>query len=63
MEVIVEVDDLLQFGDEQWKTVVSNLKNPERTMSVARLKSPHVPIWGISYAIGVWYLSKLKVAS
>ena len=26
LEVIIEVDDLLEFDDEQWKTVDSNLK-------------------------------------
>ena len=34
-EGIIEVDYLFEFDDEQWKTVVSNLKNPESTMSVA----------------------------
>ena len=41
---IIEVDDLLEFNDEQWKTVISNLKNPASTMSIARPKSPPVPI-------------------
>ena len=40
MEEIIEVDDLLEFDDEQWKMVVSNLKNPASTMSIARPKSP-----------------------
>ena len=62
MEGIIEVDDLLKFDDEKWKTVVSNLKNPGRTMSIARPKDPPVPIRGISYAIGARYLSRLKVA-
>ena len=52
MEVIIGVDDLLEFDDDQWKTVVSNLNNPASTMSVARPKAPPVPIRGISYAIG-----------
>ena len=52
LEEIIEVDDLLEFDDNQWKTVVSNLKNPASTMSVARPKSPPVPIQGIRYAIG-----------
>ena len=63
MEVIIEVDDLLEFDDEQWKTVVSNLKNLASTMSVARPKSPPVPIRGISYAIGERSLSRSKFAS
>ena len=28
LEVIIEVDELLNFDDDQWKTVISNLKNP-----------------------------------
>ena len=63
LKVIIEVDDLLEFDDDQWKTVVSNLKNPESTMGVAWPKSPPVPIRGISYAIGENSLSLLKVAS
>ena len=59
LEGIIEVDDLLEFYDDQWKTVVSNLKNPESTMSVTRPKSPPVPIRGISYAIGARSLSRL----
>ena len=61
--VAIEVDDLLEFDDYQWKTVVSNLKNPESTMSVSRPKSPPVPIQGISCAIGAIFLSRFKVAS
>ena len=57
------MDDLLEFDDEQWETVSSNLKNPAITMSVARTKFPPVPIRGISYAIGARSLSRLKVAS
>ena len=34
MEGIIEVDEFLEFYDDQWKTVVSNLKNPASTMSV-----------------------------
>ena len=63
LEVIIEVDDLLEFDDEQWKTVVSNLKNLASTMSVSRPKSPPVPIRGISYAIGERSLSRSKCAS
>ena len=51
------MDDLLEFYDDQWKTVVSNLKNLTSTMSIARPKSPPVPIQGISYAIGERSLS------
>ena len=40
LEGIIGVDELFEFDDEQWKTVVSNLKNPASTMSVARPKSP-----------------------
>ena len=58
---IIEVDDLLEFDDDQWKTVVSNLKNPASAMSVGRPKAPHVPIQGISYAIGARSLSPLKL--
>ena len=50
LEGIIEVDDLSEFDDDQWKTVVSNLKNPESNMSVTRPKSQPVPIRGISYA-------------
>ena len=57
------MDDLLEFDDDQRKTVVRNLKNPSSTMIVARPKSPLVPIRGKSYAIGARSLSKLKVAS
>ena len=46
------MDDLLEFDDEQWKTVVRNLKNPASTMSVGQPKSPPVPIRGIRFAIG-----------
>ena len=60
---IIEVDEFLEFDDEQWKTVVSNLKNPASTMSVARNKSPPVTIWGIRYGIGARSLSGLKVVS
>ena len=63
LEGIIEVDDLLEFDDDQWKTVVSNLNNPASTMSVARPKSPLVPIRGISYAIVSISLSRFKVAS
>ena len=63
LEGIIEVDDLLDFDDEQCKTVVSKLKNPSSTMSVARPKYPPVSIRGISYAIGERYLSRFKVAS
>ena len=28
LEGIIEVYDLLEFDDDQWKTVVRNLKNP-----------------------------------
>ena len=52
MEVIIGVDDLLEFDDDQWKTVVSNLNNPASTMSVALPNSPPVSIRGMSYAIG-----------
>ena len=52
LEWIIEVDDLLEFDDDQWKTVFGNLKNPASTMIVARPNSPPVPIRGISYAIG-----------
>ena len=61
MEGIIEADDLLEFDNDQWKTVVSNLKNPASTMSVGRTKYPPVPIRGISYAIGARYLSRLNV--
>ena len=57
LEVIIEADDLFEFDDNRWKTVVSNLKNPESTVSVARPNSPPVPIRGISYAIGARSLS------
>ena len=60
---IIDVDDLLEFDDDQWKTVVINLRNQKSTMSIARPKSPPVPIWGISYVIGERSLSQLKVAS
>ena len=63
LEGIIEVDDLSEFDDDQWKTVVRNFKNPGSTMSVARPKSLPVPIWGISYAIGERSLSLLKVTS
>ena len=63
LERIIEVDDLLEFDDDQWKMVVSNIKNPESTMSVAWPKSAPASIWGIRYAIGTRYLSQLKVAS
>ena len=63
LEGIFEVDDLLDFDNKQWKTVVSNLKNPASAMSVGQPKSPPVPIRGISYAIGERSLSQLKVAS
>ena len=33
---IIELDYLLEFDDEQWKTVVGNLNNPENTISVGR---------------------------
>ena len=36
IEVIIEVDDLLDFDDDQWKMFVSNLKNPTSIMGVAR---------------------------
>ena len=57
LEGIIEVDNLLEFDDDQWKTVVSNLKNPASTMIVARPKAPPVPIQGICYAIRERYLS------
>ena len=60
---MIEVDDLLESDDNQRYTVVRNLKNPAITISVARPKSPPVPIRGISYAIGARSLSLLKVAS
>ena len=63
LEGIIEVDDLFELDDDQWKTVASNLKNPASTMSVAQPNSPPVPIRGISYAIGEIYFSILKVAS
>ena len=63
LEGIIEVDDLLEFDDEQWKTVISNLKNPASTMSVAQPNSPRIPIRGINYAIEEISLSQLKVAS
>ena len=63
MEVIIEVDDLLEFDDNQCKTVVRNFKNPPSTISVARPKSPPAPIRGISYTIVAKSLSRLKVAS
>ena len=63
MEGIIEVDNLLDFDDEQWKTIVSNVKNQAITMSVAQPKSPPVPIRGISYSIGARSLSLLKVTS
>ena len=44
LEGIIEVDDLLEFDDEKWKTVIINLKNPASTMSVVRPLSPPVPI-------------------
>ena len=44
LEEIIEVDDLLEFDDEQWKTVVIKLKNSARTTSVARPKSPPIPL-------------------
>ena len=62
LEGIIEADDLFDFDDDQWKMVVSNLKNPESTVSVARPNSPPVPIWGISYAIGARSLSWLKAS-
>ena len=34
LEGIIEVDDLLKFDYDQWKTVVSNLNNLASTMSV-----------------------------
>ena len=63
LEGIIQVYDLLDFDDDQWKTVVSNLKNPASTMIVALPKAPPVPIQCISYDIGARYLSKLKVTS
>ena len=63
LEGIIEVDKLLEFDDDQWKTVVSNLKNPASTMSVALPKAQPAPIRGTSYAIGAISLSRLKVAS
>ena len=27
LELFIEVDDLLEFDDDQWKTVISKLKN------------------------------------
>ena len=63
LEWMIEVDDLLEFDDEQWKAVVSNLENTESTMSVARHKSPPVPIRVIIYTIGARSLSRLKVSS
>ena len=62
LEGIIEVDDFLEFDDNQRKKVVSNLKNPARTMIVARPKAPPVPIRCISYATGEILLSQLKVA-
>ena len=63
MEGIIEVGDLLDFDDDQWKTVLSNLMNLASTMSVAQPKSPPVPIRVIRYSIGERSLSRLKVAS
>ena len=63
LEGMVEVDDLLEFDYEQRKKVIRKLKTPAITMSVARTKSPPVPIRGINYAIGEISLSLLKVAS
>ena len=63
LEGIIEVYDLSEFDDDQWKTVVSNLKNPASTVSSAQPKSPPVPILGISYAIGARSLSRLKFTS
>ena len=63
LKVIIEVDDLLEFDYDQWKTVFSNLKNPASTISVARPKSPPVPIRDIGYVIGARSLSRLKIAS
>ena len=63
LEEIIEVDELLEFDDEKWNTVVRNLKNPAITISVARPKSPPAPIRGISYSIGERSLSLLKVTS
>ena len=57
------MDDLLEFDDEQRKTVVRNIKNLASTMSVAQPNFPPAPIRGISYAIGAISLSQLKVAS
>ena len=44
LEGIIDMDDLLEFDDKQWKTVVSNLKNTARTMSVYQPKAPPVLI-------------------
>ena len=44
LEGIIEVDDLLEFDDDQWKTVVINLNNTASTMSSTQPKSPPVPI-------------------
>ena len=63
LEGMIEVDDLFEFDDDQSKMVVRNINNPASTTSAARPKSPHVPIRGISYAIGAGYLSQLKFPS
>ena len=52
LEGIIELNDLLEFDDDQCKPVVSNLKNLSSTMSVARPKSSPVPIQGISMPLG-----------
>ena len=44
MEGIIEMYDLLEFDDYQWKTVVINLKNLASTISVTGHKASPVPI-------------------
>ena len=44
MEGIIEMYDLLEFDDYQWKTVVINLKNLASTINVTGHKAPPVPI-------------------
>ena len=63
LEGVIQVDDLLEFDDDQCKNVARNLKIPASMMSVTRPKSPPAPVRGISYSIGAIYLSRLKVAS
>ena len=63
LEGIIGVDYLLEFDEDQRKTVVSNLSNPEIPMSAVRPKAPPFPIQGISYSIGEISLSQLKFSS